>query len=142
MTDFHNRGRRPDHTTRTPIASSSSRRRWITSRLNPIRNRTSSGDRAQFSVENAYAEMYFTPISIPPLMTSSNEASPALCPSVRGSPRCLAHRPFPSITIATCRGTNSFGTPGGRAPKDAAPAPPPPSSPPNPPKSPDPDDDR
>ncbi|GAA1578382.1 hypothetical protein GCM10009742_22910 [Kribbella karoonensis] len=80
ITLFHNRGRRPDHTTRTPIASSSSRRRWMTSRLNPIRNRTSSGERAQFSVEKAYAEMYFTPISIPPLITSSRLASPALCP--------------------------------------------------------------
>jgi hypothetical protein len=37
------------------MALSSSRRRRITSRLNPMRKRTSSGERFQFSVENAYA---------------------------------------------------------------------------------------
>jgi hypothetical protein len=46
--------------------------------LNPIRKRTSSGDRAQFSVENAYADRFFTPISIAPLITSSRDASPLL----------------------------------------------------------------
>ena len=38
------------------IASSWSRRRRITSRLKPISQRTSSGERLQFSVENAYAD--------------------------------------------------------------------------------------
>ena len=47
------RGVRPDHRTRTPHSLSWSRRRWSTSRLKPIRNRTSSGERDQFSVENA-----------------------------------------------------------------------------------------
>ncbi len=56
MTLFHNRPGRPDQTTRTPRSTSWSRRRRMTSRLKPIRKRTSSGERFQFSVENAYAE--------------------------------------------------------------------------------------
>ncbi len=50
---FHSFGIRPAQRTRTPIASISSRRRWMTSRLKFIRNFTSSGERFQFSVENA-----------------------------------------------------------------------------------------
>jgi hypothetical protein len=49
----HNRGppsRPPDA---DAISWNSSRRRWIVSRLKFIRNRTSSGERFQFSVENA-----------------------------------------------------------------------------------------
>ncbi len=53
MTLFHSLGRRPAQRMRTPIACSSSRRRWITSRLKPMSQRTSSGLRRQFSVENA-----------------------------------------------------------------------------------------
>jgi hypothetical protein len=53
ITDFHNRGARPAHRTRTPSSCISSRRRRMTSRLKPIRKRTSSGERDQFSVEKA-----------------------------------------------------------------------------------------
>jgi len=53
MTERHSFGRRPAHRTRTPSSCISSRRRRMTSRLNPMRNRTSSGERFQFSVENA-----------------------------------------------------------------------------------------
>ncbi len=116
MTDFHKRGARPAQRTRTPSSCISSRRRRITSRLNPIRKRTSSGERDQFSVEKAYAEMAFTPISIAPSTTSKRVLSPSSWPLVRGSPRCLAHRPLPSMTIATCSGTRSRGTGGGLAP--------------------------
>ena len=45
ITDFHSRGARPAQRTRTPSSCISSRRRRITSRLKPIRNRTSSGER-------------------------------------------------------------------------------------------------
>jgi hypothetical protein len=41
------------HRIRTPSSASSFRRRRITSLLNPMRNRTSSGERRQFSVEKA-----------------------------------------------------------------------------------------
>ena len=49
----HWAGRRPIHRTRTPQSLRMSRRRRITSRLKPIRKRTSSGERFQFSVEKA-----------------------------------------------------------------------------------------
>ena len=53
MTLRHRRGREPTHRIRTPIALRFSRRRRTTSRLKPIRKRTSSGERFQFSVEKA-----------------------------------------------------------------------------------------
>ena len=56
------------------------------------------------------------PSSIAPMITSKSEYSPRLWPSVLGRPRCLAQRPLPSITRATCRGTRSAGMAGGRAP--------------------------
>src|SRR5450631_3635257 len=116
ITDSHRRGRRPIHRTRTPQSLRMSRRRRITSRLNPIRKRTSSGERFQFSVEKAYAERFLTPISMAPATTSSRDASPASWPLVRGRPRAFAQRPLPSMTIATCPGTSSGGRTGGRAP--------------------------
>src|SRR5690349_9387187 len=116
ITERHSRGARPSHRTRTPSSCISSRRRRMTSRLKPIRNRTSSGERVQFSVEKAYADTAFTPISMAPSTTSNSECSPRSGPAVRGRPRCLAHRPLPSITIATCPGTSSLGRTGGRAP--------------------------
>src|SRR6478735_11367270 len=51
-----------------------------------------------------------------PATTSSSEASPASCPFVRGSPRALAHRPLPSMTIATCFGRRSAAIEGAVAP--------------------------
>src|SRR6266542_6864062 len=39
-----------------------------------------------------------------PSTVSNNASSPAACPSVRLRPRCLAHRPLPSMTMATWRG--------------------------------------
>src|SRR3954454_24854327 len=36
--------------------------------------------------------------------TRRNESTPRRCPSARGSPRAAAHRPFPSMMIATCNG--------------------------------------
>ena len=53
ITDFHNRLRLPAQRTRTPSSFISSRLRRMTSRLKPIRNFTSSGERFQFSVLNA-----------------------------------------------------------------------------------------
>ena len=61
MTLRHSLGRRPAQRMRTPRSLSSLRRRRMTSLLKPIRKRTSSGERVQFSVENAYAEMVPTP---------------------------------------------------------------------------------
>src|SRR3712207_3649585 len=57
-----------------------------------------------------------TPSSMAPSTQSNSEDSPASWPAVRGRPRSLAHRPLPSMTIATCRGTRSAGIGGGVAP--------------------------
>src|ERR1035438_8656023 len=35
----------------------------------------------------------------------STDWTPALCPLMRGHPRCAAHRPLPSMMIATWAGT-------------------------------------
>jgi hypothetical protein len=53
MTLRHMRGREPTQRIRTPMSLRFSRRLRTTSRLNPIRKRTSSVLRFQFSVENA-----------------------------------------------------------------------------------------
>ena len=53
------------------------------------------------------------PSSMAPSMVSKSEYSPSSCPLVRGRPRSLAHRPLPSITMATCLG---------QRPRPAAPA--------------------
>ena len=42
-----------------------SRRRRMTSRLKPMRKRTSSGERFQFSVEKAYAELIYMDVLWP-----------------------------------------------------------------------------
>lgn len=115
-TDFHSLGIRPTQRTRMPSSSSWSRVLRMKSRLKFIRKRTSSGERFQFSVEKAYSEMAPTPISIAPCSTSRTRSAPTLCPSVRGSPRSFAQRPFPSITIATWFGISSPGSLGATAP--------------------------
>ena len=61
--------------------------------------------------------MACTPSSMAPSTQSNSEASPASWPAVRGSPRCLAQRPLPSMTIATCPGTLPAGICGGRTPE-------------------------
>jgi hypothetical protein len=99
----------------TPIASRFSRLRRTTSRLNPIRKRTSSVLRFQFSVENAYTLRCLMPNSMAPQVTSISTASPILWPSVRCSPRWVAQRPLPSMTIATWLGTWSAGICGATA---------------------------
>src|SRR6187431_2351018 len=60
--------------------------------------------------------MWVTPTSMAPATTSSRAASPLVWPSVRASPRSLAQRPLPSMTIATCLGTAPLGRRGGTAP--------------------------
>ena len=78
MTEPHSRGRRPTQRIRTPHSCSWSRRRRMTSRLKPMRKRTSSGLRFQFSVENAYADRCVTPTSMAPATTSSSGGLPRL----------------------------------------------------------------
>lgn len=73
----HRRGRDPTHRILTPIAFRFTRRIRTTSRLKPIRKRTSSGERFQFSVEKAYRLSHLIPISIAPQTMSMTTASPA-----------------------------------------------------------------
>src|SRR5512139_3503154 len=44
------------------------------------------------------------PISRAHSATARTARTPIRCPSTRGSPRSAAHRPFPSMMTATCRG--------------------------------------
>src|ERR1700728_561871 len=99
------RSRRPAKRIRTPRRCSSSRRRESRVSLKFMRKRTSSGGRRQFSVENAYRVSHRNPIWSAPSTTSNRASSPAMCPSVRASPREAAQRPLPSITQATWVGT-------------------------------------
>ena len=115
MTLRHIRGRDPTQRMLTPMMARFSRRRRTTSRLKPIRKRTSSVLRFQFSVEKAYTDRCLIPISMAPQVTSMRTASPILWPSVRGRPRCLAQRPLPSITTATWLGSWSAGIRGATA---------------------------
>src|SRR6478609_3560451 len=78
--------RRPMNRTRTPRSFRSSRRRRRSDSLKRMRKRTSSSGRRQFSVENAYTVIRF-------------------------SPRCWAQRPLPSMTMATWRGTRPGSMP-------------------------------
>ena len=115
MTLRHIRAREPTQRICTPMMSRFSRRRRTTSRLKPIRKRTSSALRLQFSVEKAYTVRCLMPISMAPQVMSMSTASPILCPSVRLSPRWVAQRPLPSMTTATCLGIWSAGIAGGTA---------------------------
>ncbi len=45
-------------------------------------------------------------------VTRRTLVTPARCPSMRGRPRCRAHRPLPSMMTAMCRGSLSRGTSG------------------------------
>ncbi|EEC71833.1 hypothetical protein OsI_04492 [Oryza sativa Indica Group] len=54
---------------------------------------------------------------------SSSVRRPASCPAADGSPRARAHRAFPSITTATCRGSDSARRHPGRRDSAAGAAP-------------------
>ena len=65
---------------------------------------TSCGGRFQFSVENVYSVRYLMPKFEATVVISRTVSTPCWCPMLRFSPRALAHRPFPSMMIATCCG--------------------------------------
>jgi hypothetical protein len=73
---------------------------------------TSSPDRDQFSVENAYTASDSTPTSIAVSTIGRSAWDPARCPSATPTPRALAQRPLPSMMIATARTPQA-----GRAPR-------------------------
>src|SRR5699024_3704216 len=57
--------------------------------------------RFQFSVEKLYQVRTFILHDVPALTISLPTFMPSLCPAIRGNPRLLAQRPFPSMIIAT-----------------------------------------
>src|SRR5450755_1081551 len=69
-----------------------------------IRMDTSSAGLRQFSLENANSVRYSTPRSMHARTVARTASTPLRCPATRGSRRCFAQRPLPSMMIATCRG--------------------------------------
>src|SRR5208282_5271537 len=72
-----------------------------------MRKRTSVLGRIQFSFEKANSVRYGIPSSRAASTTARTESLPRRWPSERASPRLVAHRPLPSITIATWRGNRA-----------------------------------
>src|SRR5947207_3388827 len=70
-----------------------------------IRIDTSSAGRRQFSLEKAKSVRKSTPRSIHARTVVRTASTPLRWPATRGSMRCFAQRPLPSMMIAMCRGT-------------------------------------
>src|SRR5215204_2465023 len=92
---------------RTPLLFSSFRSRRMNKRSRLRRSSTSAAGRDQFS-ELKLNKVRVSIPRFPAKRTARRTASiPRRCPSVRGSPRARAQRPFPSMMMATCRGAGS-----------------------------------
>src|SRR6185437_5268532 len=102
------RERSPNTRTRTPWLHSSAASRAMYSCSNPMSARISAGGRCQFSWENANSDNTSTPASSDPSTTARTDFIPDLWPNGRGRLRSRAHRPLPSMMIATWRGTAPF----------------------------------
>src|SRR5688572_20879843 len=99
------RTRSPMNRTRTALASSSATSRSSASRNNCIRRPTSPAGRCQFSLEKANRVSAPTPCLTASSIVVRTALAPARWPAARGSERCSAQRPLPSMITATCRGT-------------------------------------
>src|SRR5262245_45669888 len=99
------RARSPMKRIRTPLASSSATSRSSDSRKSCIRRPTSPAGRCQFSLEKAKSVSAPTPHRTDSSMVARTALVPARCPAARGSERCSAQRPLPSMITATWRGT-------------------------------------
>src|SRR5688500_4000046 len=95
----------PNTRTRTPRWCSSSASRATYSSSSDMSAVISVGGRCQFSWENANSESSSSPTSTAPATTSRTARIPDRCPNGLGMRRSRAQRPFPSMMIATCRGT-------------------------------------
>ena len=104
-----NRSASPMVINRMALSMISGRSAMMYSRRSRINMPTSSGGRSQFCAENAYKVRAFTPISRAARTTSCTAFAPRRWPSMRGIPLSLAHRPFPSMIMATWRG-NAAGS--------------------------------
>jgi hypothetical protein len=72
-----------------------------------IRIETSSGGRRQFSLENANSVRNSMSSSAQRRLMARRASTPRRWPATRGSMRCFAQRPLPSMMIATWRGTTA-----------------------------------
>ena len=74
-------------------------RYWPNSRMSAA---TSAAGRAQLAAEKAYMVKVSTPARAATSTAVRTALAPSTWPAVRGSPRCVAQRPLPSMMIATC----------------------------------------
>src|SRR5262245_315215 len=89
---------------------------------------TSFSGRVQFSLEKANRVRYRSPSVAAAVTTRRAALTPSRCPAIRGSPRRVAQRPFPSMITATCSGSGcarmaarslaAWGSGVGAAPRD------------------------
>src|SRR5712692_7499999 len=91
--------------TRAPRARSSATSFAMYSSRSCMSASISSAGRCQFSWLNAKSVSTPTSASRQPSIASRTAAIPAACPSGRGSERSRAHRPLPSMMMATWAGT-------------------------------------
>src|SRR6516162_6692307 len=74
-------------------------------RSSAMSSRISEGGRDQFSALKEKIVRKVMPRSPAARTVRRSASTPRRCPSPRGSPRAAAQRPFPSMMMATCRGT-------------------------------------
>src|SRR5262245_40182143 len=98
--------RSPITRTRTLLLCSSARSFRTKRRRSPMSSPTSLAGRDQFSALKEKIVTILMPISPAARIVRRSASTPRRCPSARGSPRPAAQRPWPSIMIATCRGTS------------------------------------
>src|SRR3990172_4947317 len=91
---------------RTPLRCSLRTSLVSAARNSCISSATSSAGRRQFSELNANSVRKPTPRSVQARTMPRTASTPRWCPAKRGSPRCRAQRPLPSMMIATCCGTS------------------------------------
>ena len=65
--------------------------------------------RDQLAAENAYNVRVSTPARAAVSTALRTALAPSTWPAVRGSPRCVAQRPFPSMMIAICMSRDTRG---------------------------------
>src|ERR1700730_8135757 len=91
--------------TRTPLWCSSARSCRMNRRNSAISSRTSDGGLVQFSALKEKMVRNPMPRSPAARTVRRSASTPRRCPSPLGNPRAAAQRPFPSMIMATCRGT-------------------------------------
>src|SRR5215471_14884127 len=89
---------------RMPFSSSLATSCSSARRKSCMRIETSSAGRRQFSLENANSVRYWIRRSTHARTVARTASTPLRWPATRGSRRCFAQRPLPSMMIAICRG--------------------------------------